>query len=57
MVSSMAGYQIYGTSGSYKLSGRFELQARVDNLTDKDYQTQIGFDGPGRSYRIGLRYR
>lgn len=57
MVSSMAGYQLYGTSASYKLSDRFELQARVDNLTDKNYQTHIGFDGPGRSYRIGLRYR
>jgi outer membrane receptor protein involved in Fe transport len=53
----LAGYQLFGTSASRKVGRRFEVHARVDNLADKDYQPRIGFPGPDRTYRFGLRYR
>jgi outer membrane cobalamin receptor len=28
----------------------------LDNLTDEEYETQIGFPGAGRSLRLGIRY-
>jgi iron complex outermembrane receptor protein/vitamin B12 transporter len=51
-----AGYQLYGTSASWRLPGGFEVHARVDNLSDKQYEAHIGFPGPGRSYRVGLQW-
>jgi outer membrane receptor protein involved in Fe transport len=33
-----------------------ELQLSVDNLTDQAYQSAVGFPGPGRSVRLGLRF-
>ena len=29
----------------------------VDNLADKEYQPFIGFPGPDRSFRVGVRFR
>jgi iron complex outermembrane receptor protein/vitamin B12 transporter len=33
-----------------------QLQLSIDNLTDEDYQTQVGFPAPGRSLRLGIRF-
>lgn len=52
----VAGYRIWGAGASWRLTRAFWLRARLDNLTDERYQTQIGFPGPGRSLRLGLRY-
>lgn len=51
------GYGIYGTAVTMTLSSQFALHARVDNLTDEDYETFIGFPGPDRSVRAGLRWQ
>lgn len=32
------------------------LQLSADNLLDEDYETSIGFPGPGRSFRLGVHY-
>ena len=52
---SVAGYQLYGTMLAWDVSKRWELFGRIDNLADKEYETFIGFPGPGRTYRIGVR--
>ncbi len=50
-----AGYGLLAAAGSWRFAGGWELRGRVDNLADRDYETLIGFPGPGRSLRLGLR--
>ena len=50
-----AGYNLLAFAGSWELRPGWELQGRIDNLVDKGYEALIGFPGPGRSLRLGLR--
>ena len=34
----------------------WQLQLSADNLLDESYETSVGFPGPGRSFRLGVRY-
>jgi outer membrane cobalamin receptor len=54
---STAGYQLYGVAATWTIAERWELNARVHNVGDKEYETFIGFPGPERGYRVGVRYR
>ena len=56
-LTKAAGYQLYGTSVTVEVAQGWDLHARVDNLVDKDYEPFVGFPGPDRSYRIGVRRR
>jgi len=51
------GYQLFGTAVSVKVAPRWEVHARIDNLADKEYEPFIGFPGPDRSFRVGVRFR
>ena len=51
------GYQLYGTAITVKVARGWDVHARVDNLADKEYEPFIGFPGPDRSFRVGLRRR
>jgi outer membrane cobalamin receptor len=53
--TSVGGYVLIGASASFALNPRWEIQARVDNLADEDYETFIGFPGPDRGARVALR--
>jgi vitamin B12 transporter len=53
---TVAGSAVAGLAGSWQLAGRWQLRGRIDNLADRDYETLIGFPGPGRAFRAGLRY-
>ncbi len=53
---TVGGYGIAGLAGTWRLADRWQIRGRIDNLTDRDYETLIGFPGPGHSFRIGLRY-
>ena len=33
------------------------LEGWIDNLSVQDYETLIGFPGPGRSVQVGVRYQ
>lgn len=44
-------------SASYKLPGRVELFARIENLFDNDYQQIFGYGTPERSGYLGARYQ
>jgi vitamin B12 transporter len=51
-----AGHMVLSLAGSWGFADRWELRGRVENLTDRSYEAQIGFPGPGRSLRLGLRF-
>jgi iron complex outermembrane receptor protein/vitamin B12 transporter len=53
---TVSGYGVAGLAGSWRLSRSWRLRGRIDNLADRRYETLIGFPGPGRSFRLGLRY-
>lgn len=53
----VAGYRLLGTALSVHVTPHWELDGRVDNLLDEDYETLIGFPGPERRFRVGLRLR
>ncbi len=53
---TVPGYALAGLGATWNLTGPWEILGRIDNLADREYETLIGFPGPGRSLRIGLRY-
>jgi outer membrane cobalamin receptor len=48
------GYGLLGFAGSWRVHDGLTLRARFDNVTDRSYETFIGFPGPGRSFWVGL---
>ena len=52
----VSGYGLVGTSLIYEISPSWRVDARIDNLLDKEYETLVGFPGPERSFRVGLRF-
>lgn len=50
-----AGYTVVDAGGSLKL-GRFaEVIARLDNLTDRQYESALGYPAPRRTFTVGVR--
>ena len=54
--SSVEGYALLGAAGSWRVAERWEIVGRVDNLAAQEYETLIGFPGPGPLGRIGVRF-
>jgi vitamin B12 transporter len=53
---TVPGYGLVGLTAAWKVTPDWQLRARFDNLAGRDYETLIGFPGPGRSMRLGLRW-
>lgn len=53
---TVEGYELLGVGAAWRFASPWELRLRVDNLLDERYETLIGFPGPGRSLRAGLRW-
>ncbi len=53
----MDGYAILNLRGEYTLAKAWRLQARIENLFDKQYETASFYNQPGRSYFVTLRYQ
>ena len=51
---SVEGYGLLGAAASWRVASGLVLRARGDNLTNRGYETLIGFPGPGRSFWAGL---
>ncbi len=49
------GYALFNLTGDISF-GKLRLQGRVENLFDRDYHLAAGFNTPGRSLFLGLRY-
>lgn len=50
-------YEVLDVSMTYSLNDMIDVHARVENLTDEDYQEAIGFNTPGRTAYAGVRLR
>ena len=53
----LPGYTVFNVSGRYRLSQSLALEARVDNLFDRDYSLVHGYNTPGRSGHLQLEWR
>jgi vitamin B12 transporter len=53
----LAGYVLVDLTAELRLGRDFTVNARIENLFDKDYQTADDFRMPGRGAYLGLRYR
>jgi iron complex outermembrane receptor protein/vitamin B12 transporter len=49
-------YAVFNLAATWRWSPRWQLRARLDNLTDEDYEHFVGFPEPGRSLRVGVWY-
>jgi iron complex outermembrane receptor protein/vitamin B12 transporter len=52
-----AGYTLWGGSVTYTIHRTWYASLRLDNLSNKDYETLIGHPGPELGYRLSLGYR
>jgi iron complex outermembrane receptor protein/vitamin B12 transporter len=50
-------HELVGLGAAWRFSGPWELRLRLDNLLGEKYETLIGFPGPDRAIRLGLRWR
>ncbi len=55
-VTSVAGRDLVGLSLVWQAADRWRISLRADNALDESYETQVGFPGPERSVRVGVRY-
>ncbi|MFO7602768.1 MAG: TonB-dependent vitamin B12 receptor [Gammaproteobacteria bacterium] len=53
----LAGYGIIDLRAEYQLDNDWQIQARIENLLDKDYETAALYNQPGRSLFVTLRYQ
>jgi vitamin B12 transporter len=53
----IAGYGIVNLAARHMLQKTLSLEARLENIFDKPYQVIDGFNTPGRSVFVTLRYR
>lgn len=50
-------YAVVNLSGTYRLGRDLSLQARIDNLFDRDYSLVHGYNTPGRSGHVELAWQ
>ena len=53
----LAGYAIANLTGQLRLSDSWQLNARIENLLDEEYQTAAGFRMQEQSAFVELKYR
>ena len=51
----VAGYDVVDLRLAYPITDHFELQARIENLTNEQYETIFRYGTPGRSSYAGVR--
>ena len=52
----LSGYGLVNLYASKRIAQDFTLLARVDNLSDKDYQLARTYVPPGRTLYVGLKW-
>jgi vitamin B12 transporter len=53
----LAGYGTLDLSAEHALTQDWRIQFRLNNLTDKSYETVYGYNQPGRSAYVTLRWQ
>ncbi len=56
MRTMVEGRTLAGLSLAWQAAAQWRVTIKADNALDESYETQVGFPGPGRTVRIGLRY-
>ncbi len=54
---SLPGYALLNLTGKYQLNDRISLFAKIENLSDKEYQTAAGFNQAERAYYLNVRLK
>ncbi|MCP5279322.1 MAG: TonB-dependent receptor [Thiobacillus sp.] len=54
---ALAGYGLLNLSLSHRTARDWRLEARLDNVLDKAYEQAYGYNTPGRSLFVGVRYQ
>jgi vitamin B12 transporter len=54
--NKLAGYGVLDLRAGYRVTDAFQLQAKVENVFDKDYETNKNFAQDDRSFYITLTY-
>lgn len=57
---TVEAHELVGLGAAWRFTGflsAWELRLRADNLLGEEYEALIGFPGPDRSVRLGLRWR
>lgn len=52
---SLGGYTLINATMSYQINDDWQVYARAENLTDKDYQDVVGFRGSERRLYLGAK--
>ena len=52
----LGGYTLLNLYASTRLARDYQLVARVDNLSDKNYTLANGYATPGRTFYVGLKW-
>lgn len=55
-VDPLGGYGLVNLFARYALAPEWTLEARANNVTDKKYESALGFNTPGANVFVGLRY-
>lgn len=53
---SLPSYAIFRMAGEFDITDNVSVTARVENLTDRDYEIANGFKGPGLEAFLGTRF-
>jgi vitamin B12 transporter len=48
-------YTVLNAQANYSLTDSMDVYLRIENLTDEDYTTALGYNAPGRSAYLGLQ--
>lgn len=52
----MGGYALLNLFGSYKIANDWRIEARINNVFDKEYETAWAYAQPGMNAFVGIRY-
>ncbi len=54
--TTLAGYTTLDVHADYALSRDWTVQAKLNNVNDRKYETALGYNQPGRQFFVTLRY-
>jgi vitamin B12 transporter len=53
----LGGYALVNARAAWTPAPQWSIELRADNLADRDYTQVFGFNTPGRSFHLGLRWQ
>jgi vitamin B12 transporter len=54
---ALAAVTLINLRGAWQWNDAWAVEARVDNLTDRNYEPLVGFNAAGRSLFVALHWR